>query len=525
MPGPPGTGRDRKYNCVVPPRVRFAPSPTGYLHVGGARTAIYNELLRASLGGAFVLRIEDTDRARSDAAMTEQIKTALAWIGVEWDEGPHLQSERLAAHRAAAEKLLAEGKAYPSFATQEELEQKRREATATKGALRYRDVYERPSPEEVERRLAAGEPYSVRFPLGDEDLMVHDFVRGDVEFKADVLDDFVILRSDGTPTYHLSVVCDDVDMGITHVIRGEDHLSNTPKHVALFRALGAPVPAFGHLPLILGPDKKRLSKRTGATSVEEFRDQGYLPQALYNYLALLGWSPGGDREIMSRGEMVELFTAERLGASASVFDHDKLAWMNAQYMSGLPLAELLPHLEPFLAAVGLADAERERLHRALEVHRTRAKTLAELAGYVVPYFVIGIFVLPLLAALFFGRVFCGGVCPLGAIQEVVLVKPVTVPPRLDRALGACKWVYLAAAVGLAAAPVAYRDFVICRFDPFVSFFRFTGTFSMLLFGGLLLTVGLFVGRPYCRYLCPYGALLALMSRVLGRIGGGKEADA
>lgn len=369
-----------------PVRVRFAPSPTGYLHVGGARTAIYNELLRASLGGAFVLRIEDTDRARSDAAMTEQIKTALAWIGVEWDEGPFLQSERLAAHRAAAERLLAEGKAYPSFATQEELGQKRREATATKGALRYRDVYGRPPPAEVERRLAAGEPYSVRFPLGDEDLVVHDFVRGDVEFKAEVLDDFVILRSDGTPTYHLSVVCDDVDMGITHVIRGEDHLSNTPKHVALFQALGAPVPAFGHLPLILGPDKKRLSKRTGATSVEEFRGQGYLPQALYNYLALLGWSPGGDREVMSRGELIELFTAERLGASASVFDHDKLAWMNAQYMSGLPLAELLPHLEPFLAEAGLADAEHERLHRALEVHRTRAKTLAELARYAVPYF-------------------------------------------------------------------------------------------------------------------------------------------
>jgi glutamyl-tRNA synthetase len=369
-----------------PVRVRFAPSPTGYLHVGGARTAIYNELLRRSLGGAFVLRIEDTDRARSDAAMTEQIKSALAWIGVEWDEGPFLQSERLGAHRAAAERLLAEGKAYPSFTTQEELGRQRREATATKGALRYRDVFGRPPAAEVERRLAAGEPYSVRFPLGEEDVVVRDFVRGEVTFKADVLDDFVILRSDGTPTYHLSVVCDDIDMGITHVIRGEDHLSNTPKHVALFRALGAEEPAFGHLPLILGADNKRLSKRTGATSVEELRDQGYLPQALYNYLALLGWSPGGDREVMSREEMVELFTAERLGASASVFDREKLAWMSSQYMSGLPLAELLPHLAPFLAAAGLAGAEGERLHRALEVHRTRAKTLVELAGYVQPYF-------------------------------------------------------------------------------------------------------------------------------------------
>ncbi len=373
-------------NLTGPVRVRFAPSPTGYLHVGGARTAIYNELLRRSLGGACLLRIEDTDRERSDDAMIEQIKTALEWIGVEFDEEPVLQSSRLEAHRQAAQKLLDEGKAYHCFVTQEELDEKRRAATETKGALRFRDIFGRPSSEEVERRLAAGEPYTVRFPLGDEDIVVHDFVRGDVEFQAGVLDDFVILRSDGSPTYHFSVVCDDIHMGITHVIRGEDHLSNTPKHIGLFRALGAPVPSFGHLPLILGPDKKRLSKRTGARSAEEFREQGILPQALYNYLALLGWSPGDDREILSRDEMIELFTAERLGSSAAVFDHEKLAWVNSQYMSGLPLADVLPHLEPFLAGAGLADAEPERLHRALDVHRTRAKTLAELAVYVVPYF-------------------------------------------------------------------------------------------------------------------------------------------
>ena len=369
-----------------PVRVRFPPSPTGYLHVGGARTAIYNELLRRNLGGALVLRIEDTDRARSDEAMSAQIKSALTWLGISWDEGPFLQSERIEAHRSAAERLLAEGKAYRSFVTQEELDAKRRESTETKGALRYRDAFGRPSAEEEERRLNAGDPYTVRFPLGEEDVVVHDLVRGDVEFKAEVLDDFVILRSDGTPTYHLSVVCDDLDMGITHVIRGEDHLSNTPKHIALFRALGAEVPAFGHLPLILGTDRKRLSKRTGATSVEEFRDQGYLPQALYNYLALLGWSPGGDREILSKDEMIELFSAERLGSSASVFDHDKLAWVNAQYMSGVELEELLPHVEPFLREMGLVDAETGRLHLALEVHRTCAKTCAELAAYVVPYF-------------------------------------------------------------------------------------------------------------------------------------------
>lgn len=369
-----------------PVRVRFAPSPTGFLHVGGARTAIYNELLRQSLGGAHILRIEDTDLERSDAAMTEQILRSLEWIGVEWDEGPHLQSERIEKHREAARKLLDEGKAYYDFTTSEELEGKRREATETKGALRFRDAFGRPSPEEVERRLAAGDPYTVRFPLGDENVLVRDFIRGNVEFKAEILDDFVILRSDGSPTYHLSVVCDDIDMGVTHVVRGEDHLSNTPKHIALFRALGGDVPSFGHLPLILGADKKRLSKRTGATSVEEFRDQGILPQALYNYLALLGWSPGDDREVLSREEMIEAFTSDRLGSSAAVFDHDKLAWLNSQYMSGLELDELMPHLEPFLEKAGLGDAEPERLRHVLDVHRTRAKNLDELAHFVAPYF-------------------------------------------------------------------------------------------------------------------------------------------
>jgi glutamyl-tRNA synthetase len=227
--------------------------------------------------------------------------------------------------------------------------------------------------------------------MPDEPIRIDDLVRGGVEVPPEALDDFVLLRSDGSPTYHLSVVVDDVDMGITHVLRGEDHLSNTPKHIALFRALGAELPRFGHLPLILGPDKKRLSKRTGATSVEELRAQGVLPQALYNYLALLGWSPGDDVELMSRDEMVERFSVERLNTSAAVFDRDKLAWMNAQYLIHLPLDELMPHLEPFLARVGLAgthemEVEKKRLHRAVELHRMRAKTLGELAEQVRCYF-------------------------------------------------------------------------------------------------------------------------------------------
>ena len=369
-----------------PVRVRFAPSPTGYLHVGGARTAIYNELLRRSLGGALILRIEDTDQARSDEAMTALIVSGLDWIGVEVDEGPFLQSERLGRHRERAEELLAAGRAYRCFCGPDAHAEERRRAEAEGRTFRYPRTCLPCAGEESDRRAAAGEPWVLRLRMPDEPIRFADMVRGEIEFAPEVLDDFILLRTDGSPTYHLSVVVDDVDMRVTHVLRGEDHLSNTPKHVALFRALGSELPRFGHLPLILGPDKKRLSKRTGAASVEELRDRGVLPQALYNYLALLGWSPGDDTEIMSRDELIERFTVERLNASAAVFDRDKLAWLNARYMASLPLAELWPHLEPFLAAAGLAGADRGRLERAVELHRVRAGDLRELAGQLAPYF-------------------------------------------------------------------------------------------------------------------------------------------
>ncbi|HEX9945895.1 MAG TPA: glutamate--tRNA ligase [Thermoanaerobaculia bacterium] len=369
-----------------PVRVRFAPSPTGFLHVGGARTAIYNDLLRQSVGGAFILRIEDTDKERSDEAMTRQIVSALSWIGVEWNEGPFLQSQRLPRHRERAEELLAAGKAYRCFCAPEELDAQRAEAQQRGVAFRYPRTCLRLSQGEIEERLAAGKPFAVRFKMPDENIRFHDIVRGDMDFPPDALDDFVLLRSDGTPTYHMSVVVDDIDMGITHVIRGEDHLSNTPKHIPLFQALGGQVPTFGHLPLILGPDKKRLSKRYGATSVEEFRNEGILPQALYNFLALLGWSPGDDREILSREEMIRLFSVDRLNASAAVFDREKLWWMNAQYLSLLDAEALRPHLEPFLEQVGLKGADPVRLAAAVNLHRTRARTLKDLAELVVPYF-------------------------------------------------------------------------------------------------------------------------------------------
>ncbi len=369
-----------------PVRVRFAPSPTGFLHVGGARTAIYNDLLRQSADGAFVLRIEDTDKERSDEAMTRQIQSALAWIGTVWDEGPFLQSERLPRHHERAEELLAQSKAYRCFCTPAELDAQREEAQKRGATFRYPRTCLRLSQQEIEERLAAGQPFAVRFRMPDDNIRFHDLVRGDMDFPPDALDDFILLRSDGNPTYHMSVVVDDIDMGITHVLRGEDHLSNTPKHIPLFQALGGTVPTFGHLPLILGPDKKRLSKRYGATSVEEFRNEGILPQALYNFLALLGWNPGDDREIMTREEMIAAFTVERLNASAAVFDREKLWWMNAQYMSRLSLQELWPHLEPFLEQAGLKETDRERLTAALELHRTRAQTLKELAGAVAYFF-------------------------------------------------------------------------------------------------------------------------------------------
>jgi len=382
-----------KDTTTGPVRVRFAPSPTGYLHVGGARTAIYNELLRRSRGGALILRIEDTDTKRSDEAMTRQIQEALAWLGIEWDEGPFMQSAGLDRHRELVDRLLDEGKAYRCFCTPDELDALRAEAQSRKQTFKYPRSCLRLSDAEARALLDEGRPYAVRFKLPEGIVRFHDIVRGDVEFGLDAaLDDFVILRSDGTPTYHMSVVADDLHMEVTHVIRGEDHLSNTPKHVRLFEALGGPVPVFAHLPLILGQDKKRLSKRTGATSVEEFRSQGILHQALYNYLALLGWSPGDDREILSRDEMIEAFTVDRLNASAAVFDPDKLAWVNSQYMSGLPLAEIMEQLGPFLEeqggpAAGAVDGPgRERLERAVDLHRKRAKHLRQLAQVVAPYF-------------------------------------------------------------------------------------------------------------------------------------------
>src|SRR5262252_9596585 len=343
------------------PRVRFAPSPTGYLHVGGARTALFNWLFARRHGGTFVLRIEDTDAERSSWEMVAGIVDGLRWLGLDWDEGPdvggphtpYFQSERLAKYREHARSLVGSGHAYFFYCTPEDLQKKRADAEARGAVWSYDRACVKKSPEEIARLDAAGAPKAIRFHVPPGETAFADLVHGDIRFDNANIEDFVILRSDGHPTYHLSVVVDDIDMEITHVVRGDDHISNTPKQVLLYRAFGRPVPQFAHVPLILGPDKKRLSKRHGATSVMEYPRLGYLPEAMVNFLALLGWSPGGDRELLSRDELVSLFTLEGISGGNAVFNPEKLDWFNQQHIGRLPAATLLERIEPSLEAAGL----------------------------------------------------------------------------------------------------------------------------------------------------------------------------
>jgi glutamyl-tRNA synthetase len=364
------------------PRVRFAPSPTGSLHVGGARTALYNLLFARREKGTFILRVEDTDVERSREDLSAQILSAMKWLGLDYDEGPIYQSQRYDLYRAAAQRLIAEGKAYRAFETPEELDAERKKADAEGRPYRYSGAGRAIDPAESDRRAAAGERHVVRLRMPAEPIVVEDLIRGSVEFPPDALDDFALVRSDGHPLYHFCVCVDDADMRITHVIRGDDHLANTPKHVALFRALGAEVPRFAHLGMILGTDRKKLSKRHGAAAVEEWRDAGILSEALVNYLALLGWAPGGDREILSRSEMEKEFSLERVGASPSVFDPEKLLWMNSQYIAKMPAEELL---ERSIAQAPGALPERTAALKAIELHRTRVRTTAEMGRALSSY--------------------------------------------------------------------------------------------------------------------------------------------
>jgi len=362
------------------PRVRFAPSPTGFLHVGGARTAIFNWLYARHHGGTFVLRIEDTDRQRSSDEMIEAILDGMNWLGIDFDEGPHYQSQSRQRHCDDAARLLDEGKAYRCFCSPETIRQARE--AAPKGGRDY--VYPRTcrdvDPAESDRRAAASEPFAVRFRVPDREIAWDDAVHDRTAFAGGLIEDFILLRSDGTPTYMMSVVSDDIAMEISHVIRGDDHISNTPKQILLYEALGSPAPTFAHLPLILGDDRKRLSKRHGAVSVLAYRDQGYLPQAMFNFLALLGWSPGDDREKLDRQELIRAFDLSGVGRSGAVFDLTKLEWLNGLYLNGLAAEELVPLLSP-----RLEGAERELLLATIDLLKSRARTLDDLAGRCGPY--------------------------------------------------------------------------------------------------------------------------------------------
>lgn len=370
-------------------RVRFAPSPTGFLHVGGARTALFNWLLARRSGGIFVLRIEDTDRARSSDAMTDAILRGLEWLGIDWDEGPFFQSDRVSEHTAAGRELLAGGHAYRDFSTPEELARDRANIAAlageaTRAARRRAEAL---APGEAEERAEAGEPHAVRFLVPEGSTEWEDAVHGPMRFRNRDIDDLVILRADGSPTYNLAVVCDDAHAGIDMVLRGDDHLSNTPKQILLARALGFGVPRFGHVPLILGRDGKRLSKRHGATDIAEY-GRDILPEAMVNFLALLGWSPGDDREVMDPDEIVRRFSLKRILRKGSVFDADKLAWLNGRHLSRVDPVRLESLVNARLAALQGVEAFHNRLdgnQGLLDMLRTRARSVDGLARGVLPY--------------------------------------------------------------------------------------------------------------------------------------------
>jgi glutamyl-tRNA synthetase len=357
--------------------------------VGGARTALFNWLYARRMGGVFVLRIEDTDAERSSTDMVTGILDGLRWLGLDWDEGPdsggphapYFQSQRLDRYRDAADRLVESGRAYRCYCTPERLRNERERAEARGEAWQYDRTCLRLSDNERHEKETAGAPNAVRFLVRDGRTGFDDAVHGRIEFDTANVEDFVILRSDGAPTYHLSVVVDDVDMHITDVIRGDDHISNTPKHVLLFEALGASVPRFAHVPLILGADKKRLSKRHGATSVMEYARQGYLPEAMINFLALLGWSPGDDRELMSRAELTASFSLEGISGGNAVFNTEKLDWMNAQYLVRMPMQDLAAHARAALDEAGLATSaivrDGARFQRLLELLRPRIKRITD----------------------------------------------------------------------------------------------------------------------------------------------------
>ncbi len=381
-------------------RVRFAPSPTGYLHIGGARTALFNWLFARKMGGKLVLRIEDTDIERLKEDSVSQIITSLKWLGIDWDEGPekggdygpYYQSERLDIYRKYCEQLVEEGKAYYCFCTVEELAKEREKQAAAKLSPRYVGTCRNIPVEVAKARAVAVESYTVRLKNPTEGAITfHDLIHGDITYGMDQFDDFVIMKSNGIPTYNFAVVVDDHLMGMTHVLRAEEHLSNTPKQLLVYRAFGWEPPQFGHMSMILAPDRSKLSKRHGATSVEEFRGQGYLSEAIVNYLTLLGWGPGDEREIFSKEETVKLFELEHMSPMAAHYDTQQLTCQTGQYLSELPLAKILPEVKPFFVKDGLVDEawfadHEEYFAKLVDCVRVRVKTLQEVADASTYFF-------------------------------------------------------------------------------------------------------------------------------------------
>ncbi|MFH2064441.1 MAG: glutamate--tRNA ligase [Pseudomonadota bacterium] len=351
---------------------RFPPSPTGYLHVGGARTALFNWLYARNQKGKFVLRIEDTDTVRSTQESVDAIFEALEWLGIDWDEGPYFQSRRFDLYREYIQKLVGSGHAYYCTCSPERIEEMRKQAMASGGKPKYDGTCR-------EKGLSAADNAVIRFkaPLSGTTVL-QDIIKKNIVFQNAELDDFIIQRSDGTPTYNLAVVVDDITMNINTIIRGDDHVNNTPKQIQLYEAFGATLPVFGHVPMVLGKDKARLSKRHGAMSVTEYRDMGYLPDALLNYLVRLGWS-FGDQEFFTRDELIEKFNLTNIGRSAGVFDQDKLQSLNADHIKVTPPMELADHLLPFLVKKGYAAEKNQYLESVIKTLNTRSKTLVEMA--------------------------------------------------------------------------------------------------------------------------------------------------
>jgi glutamyl-tRNA synthetase len=374
----------------LPDRLRFAPSPTGYLHVGGARTALFNWLYAKHYGGQMLLRIEDTDKARSTEESTRAIFEGLQWLGLNWDEDVVHQGANLGQHQRDATRLLETGKAYRCFCTPTELEERRKDAEYRNETFRYDGRCGRLTPQELEHRLSAGDPFTIRFRIPHGATTWNDLVHGSITFPNKDIDDFVILRSDRTPIYNLAVVSDDIAMRITLVMRGDDHISNTPKQIMLYEALGATLPRFAHLPMIHGTDGKKLSKRHGATAVGDYQHMGILPEALLNFLALLGWSPGHDIEVMSVEEMIKLFSTEGLSKKAAIFDPKKLEWMNGQHLSRASAERLLPLVAQALGQTNLATAaevanRRDWFLALIDLLKVRARTIDDIVRQAAPY--------------------------------------------------------------------------------------------------------------------------------------------